>query len=90
MLLRSTVKALRVSLVEPVAYLNDSYTTLAVGLKITLMRQLVPPKTVEPHVFVWLKSLVWAPVVEMLEIASGALPVLLSVAVWAELEEPIF
>jgi hypothetical protein len=58
------------------------------GVNVTEMLQLAPPARVVPHVFVWLKSPEFAPVMPMLVIASGALPVLVSVAVCALLVVP--
>jgi len=54
------------------------------GLKVTLMEQLAPAARLEPHVFVWLKS----PLAAMFEIASAALPPLVSFTDWAVLEAP--
>ena len=47
----------------------------AIGLKVTLIVQLAPALTLLPQVLVWEKS----PLAVMLEIVSGALPVLVSV-----------
>jgi hypothetical protein len=51
----------------------------AVGLKVTEIVQLAPVLTVVPQVLVWEKS----PLAVMLEMVSEALPVLVSVMVWA-------
>ena len=52
---------------------------VVVGLKATLMVQKLPAAALPAQVFVWEKS----PLAVMLEIASEALPVLISLTVWA-------
>jgi hypothetical protein len=56
----------------------------AVGLKVTEIVQLALTLTVVPQVLVWEKS----PPAPMLEIVSEAVPVLVSVTVWALLLVP--
>ena len=52
---------------------------LAVGVKVTLIVQLVPAATLEPQLFVCAKSLGFVPVSVMLVRLKAALPVLFSV-----------
>jgi hypothetical protein len=54
---------------------------LAVGLKVTLMAQLLPAATELPHVLVWAKSPALVPVNTRLVMLKVALPELLRVAV---------
>jgi hypothetical protein len=51
------------------------------GVKVTLNVQLAPTATLEPQLLVWLKSLALDPVQAMLDMASGAVPVFVKVAV---------
>jgi hypothetical protein len=53
--------------------------TVVLGVNVTLIVQFVPPGKLAPHVFVGLKSPELLPVMVMLVIVSGALPVLLKV-----------
>ena len=62
----------------------------AVGVKVTLMLQLEPAATFEPHVLVCAKSPALVPVMVRLEIAKLPVPVLLSMTVWAVLVLPTF
>ncbi len=57
---------------------------VAVGVKVTRIEQFAPGATELPQVLVWAKS----PLVTMLAIVSGALPVLVSRTVLAALVEP--
>ena len=57
----------------------------AVGLKVTKIVQSAPAFKLVAQVLVWVKS----PLVVMVEIVSGALPVFVSVMVWALLLVPI-
>src|SRR5439155_5732530 len=59
-----------------------------VGVKVTLMVQLAPAARLEPQVLVSAKSAASAPETAMLEIARLALPVLVSLTLWAELAVP--
>ena len=52
------------------------------GLNVTLIVQLAPAATLEPHVSVSEKSPEFAPVIPMLEILSAPVPVLLRVTLW--------
>jgi hypothetical protein len=45
---------------------------LAVGLKVTLIVQLLPAATEPPHVLVWTKSLMLTPVMAMLVMLKAA------------------
>ena len=54
---------------------------LAVGVKVTLIVQLPPAATLDPHVLVSAKSLGLAPARVRLEMLRAALPVLVSVMV---------
>jgi len=53
----------------------------AAGVKVTVIGQLPPDATLAPQVFVWEKSPMFVPVMVMPEMASVAVPVLLSVTV---------
>src|SRR5207245_7501265 len=57
----------------------------AVGVKVTLIVQLAPPATLDPHVFVSEKSPAFVPVILMLVIVRLLPPVLLNVTVCAPL-----
>lgn len=61
-----------------------------VGVKVTLIEQFAPAATVDPQVFVSLKSLAFVPAIVMLETLRVALPELLSVTPCAALELPTF
>lgn len=61
---------------------------LAVGLNVTLIEQFAPAATLVPHVVVWEKSLLFAPVTAMELIVSGAFPLLLSATCCAALVVP--
>src|SRR5208337_4077367 len=52
---------------------------LAVGVKVTLMVQLLPAATELPHVLVWVKSPALVPVRATLVVLKAAVPVLLRV-----------
>jgi hypothetical protein len=54
----------------------------AAGVKVTLILQLAPAATLEPQVFVAVKSVAFVPVTAILLRVSGAVPVLLSVTLW--------
>ena len=56
---------------------------VAVGVKVTLIVQLEPAATEEPHVLVWAKSALFAPVIARLAIVRVAEPVLVKVIVSA-------
>ena len=58
----------------------------AAGLKVTAMAQLAPAFRMTPQVWVWEKS----PLAVRLEMASAALPVLVSTTIWALLLVPTF
>ena len=60
----------------------------AVGLKVTLMEQFAPAATLGPHVLVSEKSPLFVPVMAMLEIVSGAPPVLVKLTICAVLLLP--
>ena len=62
-------------------------TPVAVGLNVMLMVQLAPAATLEPQVLVSAKSPLFAPVMPMPEpmMVNVAVPVLVSVSVWAVL-----
>ena len=62
----------------------------AVGLKVTLIAQVVPAATEPPQVLLWAKSPLLVPVTAMLLMLSAALPVLDSVIAWAALVVPTF
>lgn len=86
MMVKSSPVPLREALCEPLPALSEMLRLPvreppAVGLKVTAMVQVAPALMVPPHVFVWEKS----PLVEMLEIVSGALPTFISVTVCAAL-----
>src|SRR5271157_1291853 len=53
----------------------------AAGVKLTVIVQFPPELTLAPQVFVWEKSPMFVPVMVMPEMASVAVPVLLSVTV---------
>ena len=57
----------------------------AVGLKVTVMKQLEPAAKLEPQVFVWAKS----PLAEIPEIVRAALPPLVSLICWPGPKVPI-
>ena len=59
------------------------------GVKVTEIVQFAPAASDVPQVVVWLKSLGLAPARVIPEMVSAALPVLLSVAVWAALAVPV-
>jgi hypothetical protein len=61
---------------------------LAAGLNVTLTVQLAPAATLAPQLLLCAKSPGFAPVSVMLLMLKAALPVLLSVKVWAELVVP--
>jgi len=63
---------------------------VAAGSNFTLIVQLAPAATLLPHVFVWVKSAVFVPVRPTLVMFKVALPVLVSVALWAALVVPTF
>jgi hypothetical protein len=54
---------------------------MAVGWNVMLIVQFAPTATELPHVFVWLKSDGFVPVIEMLLTVSVAVPVLVNVTV---------
>ena len=58
---------------------------LAAGVNVTLIVQLLPAATELPHVLVCAKSLALVPVSARLVMFKAALPVLVSVTVWAVL-----
>src|SRR5437660_576311 len=60
----------------------------AVGLNVTLIRQLVPAATLFPHWLLGIKSAGFAPVVETLYILKLTLPTLLNVTLCAALLLP--
>jgi len=62
---------------------------IEVGVKVTEMLQLAPAASAVPQVFVCAKLAAPAPVTVMPEILSGALPLLLSCAVWVALATPL-
>lgn len=62
---------------------------VAVGLNVTGILQLVPAATLAPQLFVCEKSLLFVPVTSILEMASAAPPLLLSVIVFEPLVVPI-
>jgi hypothetical protein len=85
-IVKSSPVPLNATLCEPLTALSEILRLPVlmpptVGLKVTEMEHLAPALTVPPHVFDWEKS----PLVEMLEIASDALPTFVSVTVCAEL-----
>ena len=51
----------------------------AAGVKVTLIVQFEPAATLDPQVLVWVKSLPFVPVIEMLVRLKAALPVLVTV-----------
>ncbi len=57
----------------------------APGLKVTVIVQLAPASRVAGQLFVWVKSPAFVPAMLMPLIVSAALPVLVSVTVWAAL-----
>ena len=59
-----------------------------VGEYVTLMVQLVPPATLEPHVLVWVKLVLLVPAIVMLVRLTAVLPVLDRVTGWAALLVP--
>jgi hypothetical protein len=61
---------------------------VAVGVKVTEIVQLAPAASVAGQVLVCPKSPAFAPVTEMAVIVSPAVPVFVSVAVWAAPEVP--
>jgi hypothetical protein len=61
---------------------------LAVGLNVTLIEHLAPAATLDPQPLVCAKSPGLAPVSAMLEMLKAAVPVFVSVTVWAALVEP--
>ena len=58
---------------------------VAAEVKVTAIVQLAPAATALPQAFVWAKSPALVPVTVMLAILNAALPVLVSVTVWAAL-----
>jgi len=58
-----------------------------VGVNVTLMLQLAPAVTLLAQLFVWAKSVKLVPPRDSLEMLSKALPVLVSVTLWAALVE---
>jgi hypothetical protein len=61
---------------------------VADGVNLTLMAQLAPPGRLVPHVLVCVKSVLFAPVMEMELIVSGVVPAFLNVTVEAALVVP--
>jgi hypothetical protein len=57
----------------------------AVGANVTLIVQLAPAATLDPHVFVWLKSDGLAPVSAIFVTLRASFPVFVRVAFWGEL-----
>ena len=57
----------------------------AAGVKVTLMVQLAPTARLAPQPLVWAKSPLLVPVIAMLLIVNGALPLFVSVTAWAAL-----
>jgi hypothetical protein len=57
----------------------------AAGVKVTLTVQLPPNATELPQVLVWLKSLAFVPVTEMLVMLKVAFPVFVRTTAWAAL-----
>jgi len=60
----------------------------AFGANFTLIAQLALAARLAGHVLVWVKSAAFAPVMEIPVIVSAALPVFVSVTVWAALVVP--
>ena len=58
------------------------------GLKVTLMAQCPPGETLEPQLFVSVKSLGLVPVIAGLLMVSGRPPMFVSVTVWTALLYP--
>jgi hypothetical protein len=57
-------------------------------VKVTLILQLAPAATLDPHVLVCAKSLAFVPVTAMLVMVRVALPLLVRVTAWAVLVVP--
>ncbi len=57
---------------------------VAVGVKVRVKAQLAPPARLAPHVFAWEKS----PLMAMLVIINGLIPVLVRLSVLGELDMP--
>jgi hypothetical protein len=73
---------------EPPLALSVKVTTAvrvprAAGLKVTATAQLAPAATLEPQLFVWVKSLALVPESAMLVMLKAALPELVRVRFWA-------
>ena len=85
-----TPKACGLVLALSVMLTEAERAPVAVGLKVTLMVQVLPAATGLPQVLVWAKSAGFVPATTTLLIFKVMLPVLVRVTLWTELVEPTF